>query len=124
MLQLKTSWSCLGHLFLSHFSYHQVDKVQFKALRFIFDDFNSLHSDLWVKADRPVLYEERLKAVVAEVFKLYSNCSPLYTGFLIKKYDRPFCGRRLKPLELPAFSTSQYHNGKICFKSQARHAME
>ncbi len=63
---------------LSHFSYCQliwhfcsqvdtkkVDKVQFRALRCIFNDFNPLYSDLRVKADRPLLYVERLKAIVA-----------------------------------------------------------
>ncbi len=110
----------------SHFSYCQliwhfcsqadtkkIDKVQFRALRFIYNDFNSLYSDLRVMADRPLLYVERLKAIVSEVFKLYSSCSPLYNGFLIKKYDMRICGRRLKPLELPVFYD------KNCFKYRA-----
>ncbi len=71
---------------LSHFSYCQliwhfcsqvdtkeIDKVQSKALRFIFNDFNSFICtvNLRVKADRPLLYVQRLKAVAAEVFRLY-----------------------------------------------------
>ena len=88
-------------------------------MRFIYNDFNSLYRDLRVKADRPLLYVERLKAIVSEVhvFKLHSNCSPLYNGFLIKKCNMRICGRRLKPLELPAFSKSLY--GKKCFKYRA-----
>ena len=44
------------------------------------------------------MYVEQLKAVVAEVFKLYPNSSPFYNSFLIRS--------SIIPLELPVFSTS------------------
>ncbi len=57
-----------------------MEKGQIRALCFVFNDFHAYYIDLRSRAGRPLLYIERLKAVVTEVFRMYSNESPEYNG--------------------------------------------
>ena len=56
----------------------KMEKVQLRALRFVFNDFHASYSDFISRAGRPLLYIERLKAVVTDVFRMYSNVFPKY----------------------------------------------
>ena len=66
---------------LSHFNYcpliwhfcglgdlKKIEKVQLRVLSFVFNDFHASYSNLRSRPGRPLLYIERLKAIVTEVF--------------------------------------------------------
>ncbi len=64
--------------------HEKMEKVYHRALRFVLNDFHASYSDLSSKAGRSLLYIRRLKAIVREVFRMYSNVSPAYNrGILI-----------------------------------------
>ncbi len=67
---------------LSHFNYcplvwhfcglgdlKKMEKVELRALRFVFNDFHASYCELRSRSGRPLLYTERLKVVVTEVFE-------------------------------------------------------
>ena len=51
-------------------------KNQERALRFVYDDFNSTYVDLLAKAVIPSLHIRRLKTMAIETFKILNNISP------------------------------------------------
>ncbi len=61
----------------------KMETVQRRALRFVFNDFHASCSDLSSRAGKPLLYVERLKAFVTEVFPMYSNVPPEYNTSIL-----------------------------------------
>ena len=49
------------------------ENFQFRVLHYIFNNFNSIWGELQAKAERPLLYIERVRGIVTQVFRLYSN---------------------------------------------------
>ena len=55
----------------------KVEKVQYCALKYIYNDFDSLYSSsLRKKGQRPLMYIERLKEMLVEVYKSYYKINP------------------------------------------------
>ncbi len=72
-----------------------------KVKRFVFNDFHASYSDLRSRAGRPLLYIERLKAIVTEVSRMDSNVSPEHNRSILVKLSTSYNVRnnkRLNPL--------------------------
>ena len=65
----------------------KLEKLQFRALKFVFNDYTSDYASLLLKADLPSLEVSRLRAMAIEVFKICSGLSPnfLKDGFPLRK---------------------------------------
>ncbi len=59
-----------------------VDNMQYRALKFIFNDYNSEYSELLKLANLPSLELRRQRALCIEVFKAIHKMSPLYISNL------------------------------------------
>ncbi len=94
-----------------------MEKVQLRALRFVFNDFRASYSDLRSRAGRPLLYTERLKAILTEVFRIYLNVSPEYNRCILLTHSIPYNIRNTKCLEVPSFQTIKL--GKNTFRYEA-----
>ena len=114
---------------LSHFNYcplvwhfcgiedmNKNEKVQKRALQFVYNDFNSSYSSLRERSDRPLLYTERIRKIAMEVLKMYHHMGPTYLYNFIspKEYGREM--RSLKPVIIPRFKSIKY--GKNSLKYQ------
>ena len=77
---------------MSHFNYcpcvwhfgrrndaRKVENVQYRSLKYVFNDFKSPYGELRKRADRPVMYVQRLRAILIEAYKAYFNIGPKYT---------------------------------------------
>ncbi len=94
-----------------------MEKLQLRALRFVFNDFHASYSDLRSRAGRPLFYTERLKAILTEVFRIYLNVSPKYKSCILLKHSIPYNSRNMKRLEMSSFWTIKH--GKNTFRYEA-----
>ena len=62
----------------------KLEKIQERALRFVFCDHESTYEDLLEKADSTTLHLSRIKQIAIEVFKIHNKLSPSY---LNKHFD-------------------------------------
>ncbi len=70
--------------------------VQRRALRFVFNDLHASYSDLRSRAQRLVLYTERLRAILTEGFRIYLNVSPSSNRCILLKHSTPCNIRNMK----------------------------
>ena len=61
----------------------KMEKIQERALRFIYDDYNSSYENLLEKSKLPSLKIRRLKTIAVETFKIIHKNSPSYLHDLI-----------------------------------------
>ena len=61
----------------------KIEKIQERALRFIYRDYDSSYESLLLKSQLPSLKVRRLQAIALEAFKILNNLSPVYLNDLI-----------------------------------------
>ena len=64
-----------------------MEKVQKRALRIVYNDYDSSYNDLRVKSKRPLMYTQRLRLILSEMHKIYHGLGPEYMKDLVKKSD-------------------------------------
>ena len=55
----------------------KIEKQQYKALKYVYNDFNSSYTDLRIMANRPLMYIERQRSILLEVYKCLNQISPV-----------------------------------------------
>ena len=56
----------------------KIEKIQFRALRFVFSDYDTPYEALLLRANMPSLEVRRLRVIALEVFKATNDFSPSY----------------------------------------------
>ena len=69
--------------FCSEANTTKIEKVQERALRFIYQDHNSTYEDLLIKSKMPSLKVRRLRTMAIEVFRTVNHENPVYLHDLI-----------------------------------------
>ena len=66
--------------------YKKIEKIQERALRFLYNDHRSSYIDLLSKSERCIMHVSRLRALCIEVFKTLKNLNPsfMHEIFIIK----------------------------------------
>jgi hypothetical protein len=54
----------------------KLEKIQYRALKFIYNDYSSSYDDLLRKAKIPTLEVNRLRMMAIEIYKIHNNLSP------------------------------------------------
>ncbi len=90
-----------------------MEKIQERALRFVYCDYQSSYKELRGKAGVSTLYADHLRTTMCEVYKVVNDIGPAY----LKKYftikDSFYETRTAMPLVLPKFRWVSY--GKRSF---------
>lgn len=121
---------CLFQTFiLSHFNYcpvvwhftklenmKKIEKIQERALRYVFNDFVSSYSDLLKKASRPLLYVQRLRSIMVEVYKIVNGQSPQYLHNLFTIKEQEYCMRNDIQVCQPIYRTNTYGNNSFRYQ--------
>ncbi len=55
-----------------------MEKIQERALRFAYCDFQSSYKELRERAGVPILYVDRLRTSMCEVYKIINEIGPIY----------------------------------------------
>ncbi len=58
----------------------KIEKIQYRALTYMYNDFASSYASLRGRANRPLMYTQLFKHIMIEVYKIYHNIRPAYMG--------------------------------------------
>jgi exonuclease III len=85
-----------------------VEKIQKRALRFIYNDFKSTYGVLRQKSGISLVYIQRLRAILFEVHKSVNKIGPVYMHNLFKVKPVHYEMRKKICVELPKYNSVKY----------------
>ena len=103
--------------FCSKSNTEKLEKINFRALKFVFQDFNSSYEDLIFKAGSTTLHLARLRTLAIETFKVVYGLSPTYLQEFLCFKDSSYNFRYSNLLEIPRTKSTRY--GTNSFRFQA-----
>ena len=86
----------------------KMEKIQERALRFIYNDYISDCSTLLEKSKLPTLHVRRIQSMAIETFKLVNKQGPIYLHDIIKIKNNHYSFRYSAKAEIPQVRTSRY----------------
>ena len=107
LLTLQGKFCPLIWHFCSQCSTNKLEKVQERALRFVYNDYVSSHADLLKTAGAEYLHIKRVKEMAREVFKIVNNIAPTFIENLIALKQSKYSIRNDKPAVLPRANTTE-----------------
>ena len=95
----------------------KLEKIQERALRTVFNDFQTVYSELLTKANMNKLHCKRSKKLIEHVYKVIHNLSPLfppdYYEIKILNYDM----RKQILIRQPNFNTVRFGKNSLKYKA-------
>lgn len=95
----------------------KMERIQKRALRFIYEDYDATYEELLARAGLPTLHIRRMRAVAIETFKILNNLSPPVLQDLLKLQERKYNFRYSNILHVPQVNSTGY--GKNSFRMAA-----
>ncbi len=86
----------------------QREKVQYRALKFVFNDFKSPYSILREQSGLPLLYIQRIRALLIEIYKMYNLLGPMSLHDILCKHANRMSTRNNLRLLQPKCHTATY----------------
>ena len=93
----------------------KMEKIQERALRFLFDDNTSTYIELLKKADREVLHLKRIKTVACEVFKSLQDLNPVFMKEMFSEKVDVYDMRDNYKLQMKRFKKMRYGKGSFSY---------
>ena len=93
-----------------------IEKIQYQALKYVYNDFISSYAILRSKAKRPLLYVERLRVLILEVFKAINKIGPQYMYDMFKVKCNTHNLRLENTLVIPKYNTIKYGKQSISYQ--------
>ena len=120
----------LFHSFiLLHFNYYpvvwhfcdmknmrKIEKIQERALRYVFNDFRSEYAELRKRAGRPLLYVERLRCISLEVYKSINKIGPSYLQDMYNVKENNYILKNGPNLCMPRVKTTAYGHNSLKYQ--------
>ena len=96
----------------------KMEKIQERALRFVYKDFTSTYDQLLKKGTCDMLYVSRLKMMAVEVYKIVNGIGPKYLTSLIEEDQGVLYNfRNNKILIQPTYNTVTYGLNSFRYKA-------
>ena len=86
----------------------KLEKLQERALRFVFMDSDSSYTDLLKRGNFLSLSAYKIRNLAMEMFKCFHGMNPMYLNNLFCKQEIKYNLRDKTVLEQPRFSTKTY----------------
>ena len=104
--------------FCSESNSKKLEKIQERALRFVYDDFKSTYEELLNRANIPCLHIKRIRTMAVETFRILNDMSPPVLSDLVRIRDcSSYNFRYQNVLQVPQVRTTKY--GKKSFRFAA-----
>ena len=87
---------------------HKLEKLQLRALRFVYHDYSSTYDELLERARRPSLHLGRLRTLATEVYKSVPKLNPPYVQDLYKRKTTNHHRRGHDTLHIPRVNSTTY----------------
>jgi hypothetical protein len=94
--------------FCSEKNTQKMEKLQKRALRFIYNDYKSTYDELLEKSLLPTLKVRRLRTLAIETFKILNKFSPIFLHDLITYKNNSYSFRYSNTANLPNVRTTRY----------------
>ena len=85
-------------------------KLQFRALRLVFNDFSSLYEALLEKVDLPTLHKNRIRLIGIETFKILDKLTTVYLHDLVSYKESCYSFKYDNLADLPRVRTTHTVN--------------
>ncbi len=85
-----------------------MEKIQERALRFVYKDYVSTYKDLLAEGNHSMLLISRIRIIATEINKALNELSPKYLRDTIEKSDCDYNLRASSPLTQPKCNTMSY----------------
>ena len=95
----------------------KIEKIQERALRYVYCDYTSSYDELLDKAKMPSLHIRRIRSMALETFKILHDLAPPVLSDLIHKQHHNYNFRYTNLLQIPHVKTTRY--GKQSFRYAA-----
>ena len=112
----QLSYCPLIWTFCSRRSDHLINKLQERALRIAYSDFNSSFSELLEMANESTIHIRNLKFLLTEVYKFLNGLSPQIMKEVFQTNDNPYDLRNPRILASKHKSTIKYGINTIAFR--------
>ena len=86
----------------------KLEKIQERALRFIYNDSDSPYENLLEKSQLPSLRLRRLRSMAIEVFKIINKQTPVYLHDLVTIKKSSYSFRYNNTVNIPRVNTTRY----------------
>ena len=97
--------------FCSKKSMNKIEKIQYRALQFLFNDYESEYDVLLKKSDKCSMEVRRLRTMALEIYKSLNNLNPLFMENLFIKRNN--INRRKNDLNIPTRNTVTFGNKSL-----------
>ena len=95
----------------------KLEKVQERALHFVYEDYNSSYEELLQKAKVPSLQIRRMRTMALETYKIINKLAPVCLHDLVHMKNSKYSFRYSNILEIPQIKSTRY--GKKSFRFAA-----
>jgi hypothetical protein len=103
--------------FCSETNTKKIEKIQERALRFVYQDYEASYENLLIKAKMSTQHIRRIRTMTLETFKILNGLAPPVLSNLVKKQDHKYNFRYINLLQIPQVKSSRY--GKSSFRYAA-----
>ena len=91
--------------FCSKTSSAKMEKLQYRALRLVFNDFDSSYETLLERVNMPTLHISRIRLITVETFKILHKMSPVYLQDLLSYKNSVYSFRYDNLVDVPSMPT-------------------
>jgi len=103
--------------FCGNASIHKMEKIQERALRFVFNDYTSEYKEMLEKNGESTLYLKRVRIMAQEVYKAINNQSPKYVKELLSERNSRYSNRRPLDLYIPRVNQEKFGYKSYTFEA-------
>ena len=103
--------------FCSKTSSAKMEKLQYRALRLVFNDFDSSYETLLERVNMPTLHISRIRLIAVETFKILHKMSPVYLQDLLSYKNSIFSFRYDNLVDVPRVCTTKYGKSSFCYQA-------
>ena len=97
----------------------KIEKLQYKALKYVYSDFKSSYTDLRKRANRPLMYIERQRCILLEVYKCVNQICPRYLRDMFEIKVMPYNLRNESSVIMPKYNFIKYVRYSILYDGAA-----
>ena len=103
--------------FCSKANAEKLEKLQYRALRIVFNDYVSSYESLLNKVKLPTLHMSRLRCIATETYKCINNMTPEYLKDLVEVKQSNYSFRYENTVKIPTVRTVTYGQRSFRFES-------
>ena len=94
-----------------------MEKLQYRALRLVFNDFDSSYETLLERVNMPTLHISRIRLIAVETFKILHKMSPVYLQDLLSYKNSIYSFRYDNLVDVPRVRTTKYGKSSFCYEA-------